>query len=65
MSTTSTTSAHNTSAVSTNSNARPRSKTKVVVRKLPYNLSEEDFKKTIEAHLAQINFYYYQPGKKT
>lgn len=48
-----------------NTTARPRGKTKVIVRKLPYNLSEEDFKKTIESYLTQINFYYYQPGKKT
>lgn len=58
------TTANTTSASNTNS-ARPRGKTKVIVRKLPYNLSEEDFKKTIESYLPQINFYYYQPGKKT
>ena len=65
MSTTHTSSANNTTNANTSNNARPRGKTKVVVRKLPHNLSEEDFKKTIEAHLPQINFYYYQPGKKT
>lgn len=58
-------SANTTSTSHTNTPARPRGKTKVIVRKLPYNLSEEDFKKTIESYLAQINFYYYQPGKKT
>lgn len=63
--TTQATSAHTTSTSHMNTTARPRGKTKVIVRKLPYNLSEEDFKKTIESYLTQINFYYYQPGKKT
>jgi hypothetical protein len=60
------TSAHTASTHSAvHSTARARGKTKVVVRKLPHNLSEEEFKKTIESYLPQINFYYYQPGKKT
>jgi RNA recognition motif-containing protein len=38
-------------------------KTKVVVRNLPYSITEEEVKKTISEFLTQIGYFYFVPGR--
>lgn len=38
-------------------------KTKVVVRNLPYSLTESDLKKTLVDFLPQIGYFYFVPGR--
>jgi len=40
-------------------------KLKVVVRNLPYFLTEEDFRKAIGSFMEETDFFYYVPGSKS
>jgi len=42
---------------------QPKVKTKIVIRNLPYNITEDEIKKTIEDYLPQISYIYFVPGR--
>lgn len=46
-----------------NNNNSNKVKTKLVVRNLPYNISEDEVKKVISDYLPQINYTYFVPGR--
>ena len=46
-------------------NKDPKIKTKIIIRSLPPQLTEEQFKNIIEKYLEFIEYLFYYPGKIT
>ena len=45
--------------------SKEKPKSKLVVRNLPAQLTEEQFQSAIEKYLEHVDFWYYVPGKIT
>ncbi len=47
------------------SKPKEKEKLRLIVRKLPAQLTEEQFETTVQKHLDNVEFWYFVPGRAT